>query len=462
MTAMTTKPKPKALDFGPQEGPQTAFLATRADIAIYGGAAGGGKSYALLLEPLRHYHNKKFGGVIFRRTTVQIRNEGGLWDESMELYSHFKGRAREQNLEWIFPSGMRMKFAHLEHDKTVYDWQGAQVPFMGFDELTHFTEAQFWYMLSRNRSTSGVPAYIRATTNPDVDSWVRRLIDWWVDKDGFPIKERSGILRWFIRQDDNLIWGDTREELLEKYGKECEPKSLTFIASSLQDNQILMAKDPGYKANLMALARVQRLRLLSGNWNVKPSAGLIFRREWFPMVDSIPAGWNRIIRAWDRAATLPSEVNPNPDWTRGLKLYKYPDGSWLIADMRSDRNTPQKIETLVKTTAQHDTNYCEIVIEQEPGASGVADKDNYVRLLSGYRVRVQKATTDKLTRALPVSSQCEHGNMKVLRGTWNEDFFKEIENFPSEKEGEIHDDQVDTLSMAFNEMSGTPSILSVL
>src|SRR3954466_6097351 len=90
---------------GPQSGPQEAFLATPADIAIYGGAAGGGKSFALLLEPLRHVGNKSFGGVIFRRTSPQITNEGALWDEAGELYPLVGGAARVGGLEYRFPLG---------------------------------------------------------------------------------------------------------------------------------------------------------------------------------------------------------------------------------------------------------------------------------------------------------------------------------------------------------------------
>ena len=161
---------------GPQPGPQTEFLSTTADIAIYGGAAGGGKSFGLLLEPLRHYENPKFGAVIFRRHAVQVRNQGGLWDESVELYKQFGGHPREAMLDWEFPTHMTVKFAHLENDSSVYDWQGSQIPLIAFDELTHFTEKQFFYMMSRNRSASGVPGYIRATTNPDADSGLESLL----------------------------------------------------------------------------------------------------------------------------------------------------------------------------------------------------------------------------------------------------------------------------------------------
>lgn len=443
----------------PQEGPQTVFLETFSDIAIYGGAAGSGKSYSLLLEPVRHYNNPQFGGVIFRRTTPQIRNEGGLWHESEKIYAPLLATPRESVLEWRFPKGMRMKFAHLEYDKSVFDFQGSQIPFIGFDELTHFSEKQFWYMLSRNRSTSGVPGYVRCTTNPDADSWVRKLIDWWIGPEGYAIPERSGVVRWFIRDDETLVWADTKEELIERFGKEQIPKSLTFVSASIFDNRILLEKDPSYLSNLRALPRVERERLLGGNWNIKPQAGNVFRREWFPIIDAVPAGWIAAVRYWDKAATKKREGTAHdPDWTAGPKLLKYPDNTFVLADVRRTRDTPLQIERMIKNTADFDGHGTTVCIEQEPGSSGVADAGNYTRLLSGYDVRIRKPTTDKLTRAKPVSAQCEAGNVKVLKAPWNEDFFLELENFPDGK----HDDQVDGFSGAFNELAGSISILDVL
>jgi hypothetical protein len=199
-----------AVQIRPQPGPQTTFLSSSADIAIYGGAAGGGKSWALLLEPLRHSENAQFGAVFFRRTTVQVRNEGGLWDESMKLYPLAGASPKEHVLAWQFPSGASVSFAHLEHDKTVLNWQGSQIPLICFDELTHFSETQFWYMVSRNRSMCGVRPYIRATCNPDSDSWVAKFIEWWIDQDtGLPILERAGVIRWFVRVNNTLFWGDS-------------------------------------------------------------------------------------------------------------------------------------------------------------------------------------------------------------------------------------------------------------
>lgn len=446
----------------PQPGPQTQFLKSAADILFFGGGAGGGKSYALLLEPLYHHNNPDFNAVVFRRSTTQVRNPGGLWDQSFNLYSLVHAHPREAALEWEFSflgsKGMTVKFGHLEHEKTVYDWQGSELPLIEFDELTHFTEKQFNYMFSRNRSMSGVPGRIRGSCNPDVNSWVRRWVDWWIGPDGFPIKERSGILRWFIRINDQMIWADTKQELLDTYGADQQPKSFTFIPSLLHDNKILMEKDPTYRSNLMALSRVERERLLGGNWNVRASAGTIFQRGWFEIIDCVSNSTTILkqVRYWDKGATRPNEANQDPDWTRGLKLAQLHTGIWVITDVRGLRDTPLKVEQFIKNTATQDGYEIPICIEEDPGSSGKADADNYLRLLAGWQVRVRKPTKDKITRALPVSAQCEAGNVKLLRASWNEEFLQELENFGEDGVG--HDDQVDTLSGAFNEMTQDVSV----
>lgn len=268
----------------PQKGFQIDFLSTPADIAIGGGAAGAGKTFALLLEPLRHSHNKNFGGVIFRRTHPQIKSEGGLWDTSNNLYPLIGSKPRESNLEWQFRSGAGIKFSHLEYEKNILDWQGSQIPFIGFDELTHFSEKMFFYLLSRNRSTCGVKPYVRATCNPDPDSWVARFIEWWIDQDtGFPIKERAGKIRYFIKDGESMVWGDSKAEVLEKVphiiklmlaaNESTNPedlvKSVTFIPGDIYGNRELLSKDPSYLANLMAQDEATRLQLLDGNWKIR-------------------------------------------------------------------------------------------------------------------------------------------------------------------------------------------------
>ncbi len=268
----------------PQLGPQEAFLSTSADIAIYGGSAGGGKSFGLLLEASRHIGNKDFGAVIFRRTMPQINNEGGLWDESTKIYGPMGAKPKLKPPEWNFPSGSTISFSHLQHDLDVLSWQGSQIPLIGFDELTHFSAKQFWYMLSRNRSLCGVKPYVRGTCNPDPDSFVADLISWWIDEDtGYAIEERSGVIRYFVRVHDELHWASKPDGLIEKFPKAGKPKSFTFIAASIEDNKILTEADPGYIANLNALPTVERERLLRGNWKIRDDSASIIKAKWWQL-----------------------------------------------------------------------------------------------------------------------------------------------------------------------------------
>jgi predicted phage terminase large subunit-like protein len=439
----------------PQPGPQERFIASPADIAIYGGSAGGGKTWALLLEPLRHVSNGEFGAVFFRRSTVQIRNEGGLWDESAKLYPAIGADAKEHNLTWAFPSGAGVTFAHLEHDKTRFNWQGSQIPLICFDELCHFSEAQFWYMLSRNRSMCGVRPYVRATCNPDADSWVASFIAWWIDQDsGLAIPDRSGVLRWFVRVGDTIVWADSPGEL-EHHTMPNEngdqvpipPKSVTFISASLTDNKALMAADPGYMANLLALDRVERERLLGGNWKIRPSAGLYFQRGWCEVIDAAPAGLHTV-RGWDLAGT-PKTAENDPDWTCGTKIGKDSAGNFYILDHVYDRISPNGVERLVKNTTAADGRGVQVNLPQDPGQSGKAQVSTYSRLLAGYNVRSKPVTGDKITRFSGFSAQAEAGNVYVVRGRWNDRWFSELENFPP-ADGKGHDDDADSTSEAFN------------
>lgn len=441
----------------PQPGPQEKFLSSPADIAIFGGAAGGGKTYAMLLEPLRHaVTNPDFSAIFFRRTTPQIWSPGGLWDEASKMYRPLGAEARMEPPEWRFQNGGKIRFAHLQRDDNVYDWQGSQIPLIVFDELTHFTASQFWYLLSRNRSGSGVSGYIRASCNPDADSWVAELIAWWIDRTtGYPIKERAGVLRWFVRIDDRLEWADTRAELTEQF-EGCEPKSLTFIPARLQDNKILTANDPSYLASLMAMTRVERERLLEGNWKIRPAAGLYFQRHWIEVVDAAPANL-AICRGWDLAGT-PATATNDPDWTCSVKMGRAADGTFYVLDASWLRDTPAKVQQAILSVASQDGHGVRISLPQDPGQAGKGQGLDYIKRLAGYRVQVTPEARNpggdnappsrqsaKVTRFSPFSAQAEPGNVKVLRGPWNDRWFEELEAFPEAR----HDDVVDATSRAF-------------
>lgn len=440
----------------PHEGQQEKFLATSADIAIYGGEAGGGKTWALVFEAARWTDLPEYRAVAFRRTAPELVGGGGLWDEARKLYPLFGGKPRESpNLDWAFPSGARIEMRHLQHENDVHAHQGRQYALVLFDELTHFTERQFWYLVSRNRSTCGVRPYIRASCNPGPDSFVRRLIAWWIGDDGLPISERDGVLRWFARDGDELLWGDSPEEMRAQHAAffaanpGVEPLSLTFVHAGLEDNPTLMRADPGYRARLLVLPRVERLRLAEGNWDVRPAAGQYFRRSWFETVDCVPGRVVQTVRFWDKAATEPHPGNTDPDWTVGAKVSRLDDGRFIIEHLERFRATPGGVREGMRRLATSDGVRVAVGLWQDPGQAGVVDVEATVRELVGYRTKRVKAASDKLTYAEVWSPLVEHHQVLVLAGSWNETFFGEAEAFPDG----THDDQIDAVSGAFQLLS---------
>src|SRR5712664_3079796 len=368
-----------------QPGPQIEFLRTPADICIYGGAAGGGKTVGLILEPLRHVGRvANFTAVFFRRTTPQITNPGALWDESLNFYPRVGGTPHLGVREWRWPRAGKIKFSHLQFETTVYDWQGAQITLICFDELTHFTAHQFFYMVSRNRSTCGVRPYIRATCNPDADSWVADFLAWWIDPEtGLPIPERAGVLRYYIRVSDKIVWADRPEELMQHLPRPEDlppcldpprPISVTFIPATVFDNPVL----------------------LQVNWKIRPAAGLYFKREWCAVVDEVPADLD-VVRYWDLAATEKTEFN-DPDWTVGIKLGRDKNGGYWLLDMVRGRANPGDVDRLLLNVATQDGNRVGIGFGKDPGQAGKSQALHLVRALSGFTVVAAPESGDKLTR----------------------------------------------------------------
>lgn len=283
---MYTEFAPQPGDIVPQPGYQIDFLTCEADIAIGGGAAGAGKTIGLLLDAVRDTDVPGYGAIIFRQSFPQIMMQGGLWDSASEIYPYIGGAPRQSNKEWIFEAAPRkltkVAFSYLSHENDLPQYQGAQIPFIGFDELTHFSFKMFLYMLTRNRSTCGIKPRIRATCNPDPDSWLADFISWWIDQEtGFPIPERAGVIRYMTLKAGNVIWGNTKQEvlnivpdllddpLLKGVAPEDLIKSVTFLPGTIQDNQELLKKDPAYLGGLLAQDEATQMRLLRGNWRIR-------------------------------------------------------------------------------------------------------------------------------------------------------------------------------------------------
>lgn len=186
----------------------------------------------------------------------------------------------------------------------------------------------------------------------------------------------------------------------------------------------------------------------SGQYQQRPAprSGGMFQRGDFEVVDAVPAGAKRV-RAWDFAATQP-KPGRKPDWTVGLKM-AYHAGTFYVEDVRRDQWSAADVEKNLKNTASQDGLTVTVRMPQDPGAAGKADAETKIKLLAGYKVKTVQPTGDKATRATPASAQAEAGNVKLVRGPWNEAFLDEVSSFPNAP----HDDQVDAFADALNELA---------
>jgi phage terminase large subunit-like protein len=433
-------------EFKMQPGPQSMIDGCSADLAFYGGAAFAGKSYYLLFEAAKWVHLVGYRAVIFRRTTPQITAGGGLWDTAGKMYPDLFGKPNHSELLYKWLIGSQVKFSHLENEVNIYDHQGAAYSFIGFDELTHFTRKQFFYLLSRNRNPDKFPPedyefapYVRCTMNPDADSWIREFIDWWIDPvTGYVIAERSGVIKWFTVEEEVVTWVD--EDWRNERGE--GPKSFTFICGNIDDNPIGCRNDPSYRNNLLAQDMVTRERLLRGNWNITSRGGM-FNPAWFRVVEEAPQGM-RLMRYWDRAATVAKKEGDDPDWTAGA-LCGFLGGDFYVLDVKRFRGTPAENYRISRQTAEDDGYGVEIGIEQEPGSAGVEAVDHYMtEIFRGFVVHKDKARLHKEERAKPWAKLAEQGHVFLVKGEWNRKFCAEAGSFPFQKK-----DQIDAVSGAY-------------
>ncbi len=466
-----------------QPGPQRQAAESEADIIFFGGAKGGGKSHWLAHESAKWYDLRGHSSLIFRRTYPELKGQGSLWEATSHLYPRLGGVPTESDLRWRFPLGAEVSLKHLQHPKDAEAWNGKNIGDVAFDELPYFTEHQFWTILSCQRSMVGgwnARPRIRATMNPDPDSWVLQFVEWYLDPAGFADPRKSGVVRWFARQDGKLVWFGSKADA--QAAGHSTPKSFTFISSTVFDNPALLAARPEYLANLKALPPVQQARYLGGNWRIRAQAGDYFREEWFPIRGSGPLSWRvmghptdadiiRRIRMWDLAGT-PWEGNTvspgtaarntgtEPDWTRGLLAGITRQGGIVLQDMISYRDSPGAIEEAMITTALADGPRVAVCVGHDPGQAGNYQMEALEKSLR-RRGKVRefypvRATKGKEEYASVASRWAHAGRIFVQDRHWKGALFRELEAFPAK---EAFKDQVDVLSQAVawaTENGGSP------
>ena len=322
---------------------QKVFLRTYALEALFGGAAGGGKSSALLMSALQYVDVPNYSAILFRRTYADLALPGALMDRFRTWMSNY------EDVHWnansyvaTFPSGARISFGYLNNTNDYLRYKGSEFQFIGMDEVTEIRESDYRYLFSRLRrpatgELSKVPLRMRAASNP-APNWVRQ--------------------RFIVEgmQDGRI-----------------------FVPSFLTDNPGIDAES--YRAALQALDPIERRRLESGDWWAT-TLGTLFERTDFPIIDQsdVPqiTSSARAVRYWDLAATEPTNSNPDPDWTVGT-LMLFDQGIAYVLDVRKIRAKSDKVESFIAKTAVEDGKAVAIRMEQEPGSSGKALIDQYAR-----------------------------------------------------------------------------------
>lgn len=279
---------------------QRIFMQRSENEALYGGAAGGGKSDCAIAEALRQVHIPHYRGLILRKTYPQLSE---MIDRSREIYKPAfpKASYNEQKHCWTFPSGAKIYFGAMQHTKDRTNYQGKRYDFIDFDELTHFTWDEYSYLFSRNRPNgSGTRCYIRAQANPGGigHGWVKERF----------ITAAPPMTP--IYEDVNIVFPDGHTEKRRR--------SRIFIPSSIFDNKILLKNDPEYITRLAALPENERRALLYGDWD--SFSGQVFT-EWRNNPDGydnristhvikpfkVPQSW-KIYRGFDFGYSRPFSV----------------------------------------------------------------------------------------------------------------------------------------------------------
>ena len=410
--------QPKEPLFCPEEPSitQKVFLRTYAIEALFGGAAGGGKSSALLMSAMQYVDVPNYSAILFRRTYADLALPGALMDRFRSW------SAGVEEIHWnansyvaTFPSGARISFGYLNNTNDYLRYKGSEFQFIGMDEVTEIRESDYRYMFSRlRRPASGplsqVPLRMRSASNP-APNWVRQRF---------------------------IVEGQSTGRI--------------FVPSKLTDNPGIDADS--YRQALQELDPVERRRLEEGDW-WSTTLGSLFDRTDFEIIDhtEVPQVTSaaRAVRFWDLAATEPHSGNMNPDWTVGT-LMLFDQGIAYVMDVRKIRAKGDKVEQLIAQTAAEDGHMVAIRVEQEPGSSGKALIDQYARyVVPGYDLIGIRASGDKITRARPFAAASANGNVRLVRGPWITEWLDELASFP---EASDHDDQVDSAVGAFTFLAG--------
>lgn len=430
------------------------------------------------MRHLRFAHDPNYRAYCIRKNSSAIMSSGGLFWEAVKLYTQYdpKLKVKLKDQKVVFSSGAEVSFSHYENDTAAKKYQGIQISNIFYDEVTHAdNEEQLWWLWSRLRSDSDNTHSMWWSCNPDNDSWVLKYAMWYLYPEGHefagrPDPEKNGIVRYLLRINGDLVWGDTAQELKDKYGEDKEPISFQGLFGTIDDNPPLLKSNKLYKSNLEALPRLERERLLHGNWFARSEASGYWKRSWCGEILK-PYAQSEVlksVRAYDLAGSVPSETNPDCDYSVGVRMDLLKNGNYVITDVVRWRSRYGEVERKILEVAESDGKKVDIVIPRDPGQAGLAAAQMLARTItgSGYYCRMKPTSKSKIERFRPFGSACENGLVEIVRNcaddlwnkTYNDNtwFYNEMEAFDGGRRG--HDDSVDAVSEAFEYLATSKKI----
>ncbi len=317
------------------------------------------------------------------------------------------------------------------------------------DEIQQMTESQVIYIMSRLRTDANNKPVFRATCNPaGKGHWLTKWIEWWLLPTGLPDPDKCGVVRYFTMRDNEMVWGDSAEELKEMIPG-CSPLSFTFINANVYDNPVLMSRNPEYVAWLEGQDRETKEALLYGNWYVTKQQENYFKRKWTPIVTE-PAMSARRCRGFDMAGSIKDEINKDPDYTATVLISKDRNGKYIIEHAHRLRERFHTVEQYILNLSEEDDYDIVYVIPVDAGAAGKAYAAGLAKKLAenGRTVKLHPTgNKSKLVRFRPFASVCEGGFVSVVAAPWNEWYWDELEMFRGD--GKTHDDALDASVSAF-------------
>jgi predicted phage terminase large subunit-like protein len=382
---------------------------------FYGGSARGGKTISLLINALQYIDYPEYRALLLRSTYPQLSMSGGLLDVAKHWLKKFdpEVKYKADDKTFTFPSGATIKFGFMQSEDDKFNYLSSEFHFIGFDEITDFSETQYTFLFTRLTKRAGcvIPLRMRAASNPIGKGfeWVRN--------------------RFIIGKNTN----DRR-----------------FLPASLWDNPYVDQEE--YVKSLDNLDPITREKILRGDWNVREES-VMFKAHWFKVIPECPAGIADAVRVWDMAGTSEKDATDKSSFTAGVLMARLYDRTFCVLDIVRFQGSPKEVEETVKSTAIRDGKNVDVYIEQEGGSSGKAVIDHYARnVLLGWTFNPVSPTGSKVARASPLASYIEKGYFSFVSRALTPEVLDEFLMSPLGK----YSDCVDAAAHAFNILAVRP------